>query len=361
MNKTGARNTGIVLSLILYFFLLSGPAAQGEPITGGPHDIIFGIGAGYSNIQGHYAGILRGSYRVGGYFMYGNSDIVKYLRGELDVSYARYPMKQSRSSFLESVSISAGPVAYYPAAPWLQPYIGAYARGSYLHLYTDKTDRNVKSLKPGFMAKAGFFFPVGRGFRLRLGLDYTLEFLSGKALHGLNIGGGLAYNFNPLEKTGGLLPVGPEGSIDWYLSRADRALAAGNVEEAKDYYAKVIALDRANAIALEKTAAIIKAESDYARAVKLAGEKRYFEALPLLDDAKAYLVKARAEEEKIRKLLAGEIAPLEKQGIELYESGDYRGCIAVMKRLLLIDPKNRTGLIYLPRAQNRQEALEKLR
>ena len=272
--KTGARYAGIVLSP-LFVLLLLNPSASKEPVKSIPGDFIVGIGAGYSNIQGHYAGSLSGSYRVGGFLMYGNSGIVKYLMGELDVAYSRYTMKQSGSSFLESVSISAGPVAYYPAAPWLQPYIGVSARGSYLHLYTDTTNRNVQSLKPGFLAKAGFFFPVGRGFRLRLGFDYTLEYLSGKALHGLNVSGGLAYNFNPLERSGGALPVGPEGSIDWYLSRAERALDAGNTQEAKAYYARVLALDRTNAIALEKTAAIRKAENDYARAVQLSGEKRY--------------------------------------------------------------------------------------
>lgn len=361
MKTTGARNAGIVILPLVFFIFLHSPAASKELINSYPGDIIIGIGAGYSSPMGHYSGILSGSYRVGGSFMYGNPGIVKYLMGELDVAYARYPMKQSRSSFLESVSISLGPVAYYPAAPWLHPYIGVSLRGAYLHLYTDKTGRNVKSLKPGFLAKAGFFFPVGRGFRLRLGVDYTLEFLSGKALHGITVAGGLAYNFNPLEKTGSLLPVGPEGSIDWYLSRAERALAAGKTQEAKDYYAKVLALDRNNAVALEKVRAIRKAENDYARAVMLSGEKRYFEALPLLAEAGVYLGAARVEEEKIRKLLEGETASLEKEGVGLYESGDYRGCIAVMKRLLLIDPKNRTGLIYLPRAQKRQEALEKLR
>lgn len=361
MKKICARSASLILSFLAIFVIIPGIADSKEPIKSVPGDIILGIGAGYSIIQGHYAGSLKDSYRVGGSLLYGNSIIVRYLMGELDITYARYPMKQSRSSFLESVSISAGPVAYYPAAPWLQPYIGASARGSYLHLYTDKTGRNVKSIKPGFMAKAGFFFPVGSGFRLRLGFDYTMEFLSGKALHGLTLTGGLAYNFNPVEKAVGMLPVGPEGSIDWYLSRADKALNAGDTEKAKDYLSKVISLDRNNAAAQEKIAAIRKAESDYARAVKLSGEKRYYEALPYLDEAGACLGAARVEEEKIRKLLSGEIGTLEKEGVRLYESGDYRGCVVVMKRLLLINPKNRTGLIYLPRAQKRQEALEKLR
>ena len=262
---------------------------------------------------------------------------------------------------MQSVSISIGPVAYYPATAWLQPYIGAAARGSWLHLHASRTNRNVKSLKPGFQAKAGFFFPVWRGLRLRLGADYTLEILSGKMLHGMNVTGGLAYNFNPEERIGGALPADSGDRIYWYLARADRALAAGRTDEAKANYTRVLELDRNNATALEKFRAIQKAESDYARALKLSGEKRYHEALPLLDEAGAYIGAARIEQERVRKLLAGEIVQLEKLGIALYERGDYRGCIAVMKQLLLIDPKNRNGLIYLPRAQKRQEAMERLK
>jgi tetratricopeptide (TPR) repeat protein len=346
---------------VLLCVTLPGPAASEEAKKSVPGDIILGLGAGYSSVLGHYGGMLNGSYRVGASLMYGNAGILRYLMGELEAGYSRYPLKQSRSSYLESVMMSVGPVAYLPAATWLQLYAGASFRGTYLHLRTATTGRNEKTVKPGFEAKAGMFFPVGQGFRLRCGVDYTLEFLSGKALHGVTVSGGLSYNFNPAERTGGALPGDPADRVDWYLARADRALAEGRTEEAKKYFASVLAIDRNNATAREKVTAIAKAEGDYSSAMKLSAQKRYFDALPLLEEAGAYLERARAEERNIRKLLAGEIAPLEKQGISLYESGDYRGCIAVMKRLLLIDPKNRTGLIYLPRAQKRQEAMERFR
>ena len=336
-------------------------ALAGEAKQGASADVILGIGAGYSSILGHYAGMLDGTYRVGATLTFGNSAVVKYLLGEVEAGYSRYPMKHESGSYLESVMISVGPVAYLPATTWLQLYTGASFRGTYLHLRTDKTGKNDRALKPGFEAKAGFFFPVGQGFRLRLGADYTLEYLSGKPLHGVTVGGGLAYNFNIAERTGCALSVDTPERVDWYLVRADRALADGKIDEAKKYYARILAIDRNNAAAQDKVAAIAKAEGDYSRAMKLSAEKKYFEALPLLGDAGAYLPQAREEEQGIRKILTGEIAPLEKEGIGLYESGDYRGCIAVMKRLLLVDPKNKTGLIYLPRAQKRQEAMERLR
>ena len=153
----------------------------------------------------------------------------------------------------------------------------------------------------------------------------------------------------------------PTVRVDWYLTLADNALKKGNVDQAKENYEKALALDRGSRQAREQLAGIKKAEEDYARAVKLAGEKRFYEALPLLDSAGRYLPAAQQEHEKIRKHLSMDISHLEKQGIDFYEKGDYRGCINVMNRLLLIDPKNKIGLIYLPRAVKRQGALERLR
>jgi tetratricopeptide (TPR) repeat protein len=153
----------------------------------------------------------------------------------------------------------------------------------------------------------------------------------------------------------------PVFKIEWYLSRAEIAIQKGNIDDARDYYNRILSLDRNHREAREQLNSIKTAEADFARAMKLIGNKRFYDALPLLDDAGKYMASAREEQVKTRKQLAGEVPALEKRGIELYEKGDYRGCIAVMKQLILIDPKNKVGLIYLPRALKRQEALERLR
>ena len=70
------------------------------------------------------------------------------------------------------MSVAAGPLSYYPIIPHFQVYIGASAMGSYVHLHTTeifstiRSENNVKSLKPGLLAKAGFFFPIRKGFRI---------------------------------------------------------------------------------------------------------------------------------------------------------------------------------------------------
>ncbi len=356
------HNTIIQVFVFIALVVPSAGQVHGEVSTGSISDIIIGVKAGYSMIEGPYKNRFMGSYCAGATLSYGNQSIVPFLMGEMDVFYSRYPMKESRSSYLQSVSVAAGPLFYYPIIPHFQTYVGASAMGSYVHLHASRSNHNVKSLKPGLLAKAGFFFPIKKGFRIRAGAEYTLQYLSGKPLHGLNFIGGVSYNFNSNEAVTDPSSAGdPSVRVEWYLTLAENALRKGKIDEAKDNYSKVLALDRINKEARDQLTGIKKAEEDYARAVKLVEEKRYYDALPLLGNAGKYLPAAREEQDKIRKHLSMDVAQFEKQGIDLYEKGDYRGCINVMKRLLLIDPKNRVGLIYLPRAVKRQGALERLR
>ena len=352
----------IFTAIFISAFLLLNIRVFAQTQKASNSDIILGAKAGYSMFEGYYKSRVMGSYHVGTSVMYGNPAMVKFLMGEFEITYGRYPLKESRKSYLQTVSANAGPVFYYQIASHLQVYAGVSAHGSYMHLHTNLTDKNEKTFKPGLLARAGFFFPVLEGFRIRAGAEYTLVYLSGKPLHGLNFIGGLSYNFNPDEKSGEIGSISdPAFRIEWYLSRAEIAIQKGDIVDARDNYNKILEMDRTNREAREQLDRIKKAEADFTRAVKLIDDKRFYDSLPLLDDAGKYMASAREEQVKIRKQLAGEVPALEKKGIELYEKGDYRGCIAVMKQLLLLDPKNRVGTIYLPRALKRQEALERLR
>ncbi len=368
-----------VRGIMALFLLAAIPAGiSAETKKTAPLDIIIGARAGYSMIVGPYRNRFIGSYSAGATLSVGNQAIVKYLIGEFDLFYSRYPMRTERysyaailaaafgrgggTSYIEAASLAVGPLFYYPIIPHFQIYAGASAMGSYVHLHASRSNQNVKSLKPGLLAKAGFFFPIRQGFRLRAGAEYTLQYLSGKPLHGFNFNGGITYNFNTEEEATTGAPTGdPAVRTDWYLTLAGNALRKGDIREAKKNFSTVLDLDRTNSEAREQLAAIQKAEADYENAMRKVKDKRFYDALPLLDSAGKYLIEAQKERDKIRKYLSNDVALLEKQGIELYEKGDYRGCITVMNRLLMIDPKNRVGMIYLPRAVKRQGALERLR
>jgi tetratricopeptide (TPR) repeat protein len=346
-----------------YLFLSAGISfAEGQG-TGSNSDIILGVKGGYSMFEGYYKNRFSGSYCLGISTMYSNPAIVKYLMGELELAFSKYKVNESSNSYFFILSGNLGPLFNYPVHPHVQIYTGVSAQGSYLFLHASRSRKNTSSFKPGLLAKAGFFFPVQMGFRIRAGAEYSLHYLSGKPLHGLNFIGGVSYNFNPAERISTPEVIGGDRgeNIELYLILGNRALQRGHVDEAKANFSKALALDRSNKEALEKLDAISSAETEFGQARKFIEDKQYFDALPLLESAGRYLISARKERERLRAELAGEIAVLEKRGILLYERGDYRGCISIMKNLLLVDPHNRTAAIYLPRAVKRQEALERLR
>lgn len=354
-----AMKAWLVAGMVFFLGLLPAPS-RGAEREAGSWDIVLGARGGYALFLGSYRDDFRDSYRVGAYCSFGNPALLKFLMGEVDFEYGRHAMRGSGKSYLQSFSGSIGPLALFPAARYFHPYAGVSFRGSYVHLHAERSSSDVKSFKPGFLARTGFYVPIRRGFRLRFGADYSLEYLSGKPLHGLAFTGGVAYNFGWNQGDG---HEGDDESlrVERLLAQGRAAMKDGRVEDAKARFRAVLAIRPGNPEAADALADIAKAESDFARAMKFAGANRLIDALALLDDAAAVIPSARVELEKIRRLLAGEVPDLERRGIELYEQGDYRGCIATMKRLLLIDPNNKAGLLYLPRAQRRQEALERLR
>ncbi len=354
-----AMKSWLVAGMVFFLGLLPAPS-RGAEKGPGTWDVILGARGGYALFLGPYRDDFRDSYRVGAYCSFGNPSLLKFLMGEVDFEYGRHAMRGSGKSYLQSFSGSIGPLAVFPAARYFHPYAGAFFRGSYVHLHAERSRSNVKSFKPGFLARTGFYVPIRRGFRLRFGADYSLEYLSGKPLHGLAFTGGVAYNFGWKE---GDWSEGDDESlrVERLLVQGRAAMKDGRVEDAKARFRAVLAIRQGNPEATDALAGIAKAEADFTLGMKLAGANRLIDALSLLDDAASVIPAARVELERIRRLLAGEVPDLERRGIELYEQGDYRGCIATMKRLLLIDPNNKAGLLYLPRAQRRQEALERLR
>jgi len=63
----------------------------------------------------------------------------------------------------------------------------------------------------------------------------------------------------------------------------------------------------------------------------------------------------------VRKELSAEIGTLEKSALEAYEKQDFKTCIAVTRRMLLINPDNGFARLYLKRAEKRYKAYQELR
>ena len=106
---------------------------------------------------------------------------------------------------------------------------------------------------------------------------------------------------------------------------------------------------------------ISAAKADYAEAKAMMGRKKYYDAIPLLEKSRYLMRDAERDLADTRIILSIEIPDLEHKGIAAYESREYDRCISLMRRLQLIDPENETVLLYLPRAQSRKKAIDRLK
>ena len=324
-------------------------------------DVIISADAGYTIPAGYYRDYLKGTYRVNLSALYGNPSILKLFMFEAGASYARYPLKAGSSSYLQEGSMCLGPLVSYRIAGHIQLYMGPSLSLSYLHLHASRYNTNERSFKPGFLARAGLFFPLALGVRLRADFSYRIHYLSGKPFHECSFTGGVGYNFNPDERSRDDASHVPATKAAWHLAAAEKAMKEGDIDKAKEEYRKALSIEPSNDEARIRLDVIEKAESDFAHSRSLLNDKHFFEAIPLLEGAAGLLPDARRELASVRTRLSGEIPLLEKKGVELYEKGEYATCVDTLRRLLLIDPNNRTAQIYLPRAQKRIEAMERLR
>jgi tetratricopeptide (TPR) repeat protein len=343
--------TTIILSAALWQGLLSNDIAAADEQD---IDFMFGVKGGYSQVTGYYSDWCRGS---GYYGMYVIPYIGSFYMIEADITYALYPLLNEEGAVLYSTAGSIGPLFYYQFFSFLQVYIGAAVKGNHFYLKANRESGEQETMKAGFIGKAGFFFPTPSGVVLRAGFEYSQNIQSGNSFATMNYFGGVSYGLTMWR--GGALS--PADEADRTFRKGQQQYQNGNPDEARRNFTKSLAADprhREATLALEE---LDRMEKQLSQARELMSKKRYYEAIPLLEKSAERLPAAREDLKNARAALAAEIPALEKRGIAAYEREDYRECIGIMNRVLLIDPRNSTAQIYLPRARKRHEALERLK
>jgi hypothetical protein len=356
-----SRFIGRTIILCILLFLIS----QSEAHAVRKGDVIVGFKGGYSQLLGHYDSRLDSA---GYYGLYVIPFVRRFLMGEADLAFARYPLKDSEGSYLYSSTLSAGPLLYYRLYPFLQPYAGLSATVSYLYLNAERQDIQENTYKVGFALKAGLFIPLAWGIMTRIGVEYTQSPLSGEYLNSYNLLAGVSFNYYSYARSENIFENNIQDS-DRFFIKIDRLYIEGVEEFDKGEYAQ--AKERFNRVTSLKDdykdtrsylERIEKTEKLYSNAVDLIAEKKYVQAIPLLEQASP-MRKARDELIRLRLQLSrsGLVKQLEKQGIKAYEGKEYQRCIVIMERIQLIESGNRVVGVYLPRARKRYEALQRLK
>ncbi len=336
-------------------------SAQNAPNFSSMH---IGFNAGYSLLHGHYSEELQD----GPFFsINATSPFVRFLEGYFSLAFASHELSGSNGSQLYSLSLNLGPLAKAQLAPHFAIYASPLARFEYLYLKARKLDREENTIKPGFGAETGMLCHITPAINLKAGISFSQIWLSGTPYRSFVFYGSAEYNVFHIVTEDKIRAERAEENLE-KIAQAEASFTEGmaKYEKGELYAAKKLFTD---AVRLKNTHSEAQAyldridaiEKDYRLGIALLEKKDYFAAILPLERSAKSMKEAKEKLEKTRSALRGQIPDLTRGGIRAYESNDFATCIALMTKITLIDPKNKTAAIYLPRAKHRLEAMKKLK
>jgi tetratricopeptide (TPR) repeat protein len=279
-----------------------------------------------------------------------------YFKGAL--SYSDYGLKSNSDSDLKQADIIGGAGLFFTLFPYFDLLAGVDLHGIYSNLNTANTERNEKTFKPGISFNTGAMTYLGRGLGLSILADYRRTYLSQERLSTLTLTAGLTYNYNAYineqeqsSRAEKKLTMFNQGLADFKKKNFNdaKSLLHGLYKMDKNYPGLDYYMKRIEEIEYSQTSADALIE-----------QQNYLKAIPHLEGCSAYIKDCELKLLSQRKNLKVNIPSWESEGVKFYDSKNYKGCIELMERILLVDPENQSANIYLPRAIKRQKAIESL-
>lgn len=292
----------------------------------------------------------------------------RMILAETELFMSENDFRGSGESRLTWYTLRAGAALYHPLTKYFQPFGGLYFQESRLVFDADTIGERATAYKPGLAFKAGFFSVVYSSFGIRAGVEYSLMEVSDEWLETYAVTAAAIMRFQISRGPSLSGGYGDDGAAGAAKNRAESVylrgmadLDRGETDRAEASFREVLSLKADHPGAAKKIDEIRAARESYAEAKSLTLQKKYFEAIPHLEKSRAYLKDAERDLSNTRSMLAGEVPELERRGIRAYESRDYDQCIIIMRKILAADPENQTGMLYLPRAQSRKQAIDRLK
>jgi hypothetical protein len=308
---------------------------------------------GYAKITGYYSSVFNAAPVFGIRIMPLEST---YFFTDGMLSFASFQMKESDESRFMISGLDAGINARYRYR-MIIPFVGAAIGGRYLYFNGKKTDESLHTFKPSAGARLGTFIEFSDQFQATIRSDYVVHSLSGKIMSETMFTAGITYRFGGPEMTSrGNEPV----IVDHYIEGL-KDLNEKKPVIARDHFVQVEKNDPSYPNARKLAEEISASINSYNEGKRLLNENKKIDAIQYLEQAVPYIDDAAILLDGIRNEFKKDILALERNGIAAYDAKDYSLCITIMRRIMLIDPNNKTAKVYLPRAEKRDEALRKLR
>jgi tetratricopeptide (TPR) repeat protein len=316
------------------------------------------ISTGPSYINGFYSDYINHGFS-GRFNTYYNVPLFAgntYFKGAL--SYSAYTLKSNSNSDMKQMDLIGGAGLFFTPFPYLDLLAGVDVHGIYSNLKTGNTQRDEKTLKPGISLSTGAMTYLGRGLGLCILADYRRTRLSEEKLSTLTLTAGLTYNYNAFVNE-----QEQSSRAEKKLTMFNQGLAEfkkKNFNDAKSLLHELYGIDK-NYPGLDYyMKRIEEIEQNNTTADALIEQQNYLKAIPHLEGCSAYIKDCELKLLNQRKTLKANVPAWESEGIRLYDGKNYKGCIELMERILLVDPENQNANIYLPRAIKRQKAIESL-
>ncbi len=271
-------------------------------------------------------------------------------------SYYSYNMDSNHNSYLRQGDIYAGGMISYPLISFLFINTGLSIHGIYSELNTEYTERSESTLKPGVSVNLGGMGYLGRGIGLFANAEYRVTSISDERFNTSTIRGGITYNFKDYRAD-----IDERLNADKKIALYDQGITEfrrKNLNGAKTIFTELHNID-SNYPGLDYYLKRIEViEYNYRNAENLIAQKNYLRAIPYLELCSPYIKDCELKLFQQRKNLKTNIPAWEKDGIRFYDNRQYRECINIMEKILLVEPENRNANIYLPRAIKRNKAIE---
>jgi len=284
-------------------------------------------------------------------------------------SYGNFPFKADSTTKMTHYDLSLPLGVYFPLFRGISPFVAAGAEFSYYTLAAATTRENTSTYRIKPIASAGIFIPVTYYAFISVSARYSYTQLSGEAFSNTTFSAALTVSYptwrrNEEAVQAALAEKSRElqhaAEIETLMKDGKNLLEEEKYDEAEQKFRNVLALkkdhpearkniSRAKALPFLREARIYKEEGKGLSAIR-----SYEKAAASLEEAATELAEYRAQ-------LKGTIPALATSATQAYDSGQYNNAILLFEKIQAIEPDNETVKIYLPRARNRQKALEKMR
>lgn len=284
-------------------------------------------------------------------------------------SYGNFPFKADSATKMTHYDLSLPLGIYFPLFRGISPFISAGAEFSYYTLAAATTNEKVSTYRIKPVASAGIFIPVTYYAFISISARYSYTQLSGETFSNATIGAALTVSYptwrrNEEAVQAALAEKSRElqyaAEIETLMKAGKSLLEEEKFDEAEQKFRNVLVLKKDHAEA-RKSIATAKALPFLKEARIYREEGKGLSAIRSYEKAAASLEEAAAELAEYRAQLKGTIPALTTSATQAYDAAQYNNAILLFEKIQAIEPENETVKIYLPRARNRQKALDKMR